>query len=148
MLSIYEEEISCAEPDPWARALAAIEAATEVYERLGTIDFYTCLLTLARVVEAAGDYDSAMGIYARVTRELGDNRWAENHTLAQPADHLRGRAFLELARGEAERNRQDLASEYHESAVELFEASGTPNVGRGMVALSVADAVGCASEAE
>lgn len=65
--------------------------------------------------------DAARSTWARMTRELGDERWRHPVSLGQHADYLTGRAFLELGRTDPDDER---ARSHFARAAEFLQASG------------------------
>jgi tetratricopeptide (TPR) repeat protein len=103
-------------------AIELLDHAASTYERLGRIDFSTALLTMAEAFLCLDDLDVAEGLYARMTRDLVDPRWAKPESLARHADYLRGRAFYGLASIALRRDQRAQAIEYLEAAANLFLA--------------------------
>jgi tetratricopeptide (TPR) repeat protein len=110
----------------FGEVMESLDRSASLYEQLGSIDFGTTLLTMAEAFKQIGELDAAQGVYARVTRDLSDPRWATPDSIARHADHLRGRAFVGLAWIAVDRELQDQAVDYFEAAVNLLVASREP----------------------
>ena len=125
LLAMLQEEIaSRASEDVFVDATDALDRAATLYQELDLIDFYTCLFTLAEALRWVEENAGAEGIYARMTRELCDERWAEPPTMARHADHLRARAFMGLAQIAFAADDGEKARDRMEAAVGLLIASG------------------------
>lgn len=108
----------------FGEAMDSLDGAAGLYQELGLIDFYTCLLTIGQALQGLGE-SSAEGIYARITRELCDERWSEPAAIARHADHLRARAFMGLAQLALDAGDSPKATDRMEAAVGLLLASGS-----------------------
>lgn len=107
----------------FGEVMESLDRSASIYEQLGRIDFGTTLLTMAEAFKLIGELGAAQGVYARVTRDLSDPRWASPQSIARHADHLRGRAFVGLAWIAVDQELQDQAVEHFETAVTLLVAS-------------------------
>jgi hypothetical protein len=119
----------------------ALERATDLYEKSGTLDFYTCLLTMGDAIRLRVETEvkSAEKLYLRVLNDLHDNpRWSQTELLANKADYLCARAAYGIAEiaqrhGDSEKTRTHL-----EAAARYLVASAVAPVNRGLLA-SVAE---------
>ena len=73
MLLAFEEERSLREADPLAAAMSNLDAAAHLYQSLGSIELYACLLAIGRALSICDD--DPRGIYARITRDLVGPEW-------------------------------------------------------------------------
>jgi hypothetical protein len=117
--------------------LTALDRAAELYLEIGSIDFYTCLLTTADALRHIEEDASAEGVYARITAELQGSAWAEPDALARHAVFLRARAEMGLADIAFRREDAPGARDRMEAAVALLLASA----GDDPVALTLVDAI-------
>jgi hypothetical protein len=125
LLAMFQDEIAgTTSDDLFGDAMDALDRAATVYEELGLIDFYTCLLTMAEALRFVEEHAGAEGIYARIARELSDEKWGSPHTIARHADHLRARAFMGLAEIAFVAHDNEKARDRMEAAVGLLVASG------------------------
>jgi tetratricopeptide (TPR) repeat protein len=111
--------------DDFREAMDLLEHSALLYEREGSVDYASTLLSMAEAYRGVGIFDGAGALYTRVSRELSDERWAASDDLARHTDYLRGRAFMGLgAVGLHDGLRED-ASDRLDSAVNLL-LSGEP----------------------
>jgi hypothetical protein len=68
-----------------SQVFSALTEATELYEKLGTIDFLSCLLTMAETARWADEVESAESLYRRVMKEVSSPKWA-----GAPIENRRG----------------------------------------------------------
>lgn len=126
----------------FSEAMDHLDHAASRYEELEQIDFFVCLLTIAEACRLMDVPDTAWRVYARITRELCEEKWASQAAdeLARFMDHLRGRAFLGLAMLALGDDAHDRAREFVDSAVDLLEASAAEPPDH-----ATADALECAA---
>jgi hypothetical protein len=75
LLIMFEDEIvPTSSGDLFWDALESLDRAASLYEELGLIDTYTCLLTIAQGFRFVEEIGRADGVYARIARELNRNR--------------------------------------------------------------------------
>jgi len=103
--------------------MSSLDRSASIYEQLGSIALGATLLTMADALTMADEPDTAWGIYARVTRDLSDARWASPESNARHADYVRGRAFVGLAEICVRRGLRDEAVDHFEAGVSLLVAS-------------------------
>ena len=113
--------------DAFSSAMDHVDHAASRYEELERVDFFVCLLTIAEACRHVELPDTAWKVYARITRELCEEKWASkaagSDELTRFMDHLRGRAFLGLAMLALDDHAHDRAREFVDAAVDLFDAS-------------------------
>jgi hypothetical protein len=73
MLLAFEERRPTEETDPLSLAMRSLDEAARLYESLDSVDFYACLLAIGRALAAAEE--DPRGLYARVTRDLVEEKW-------------------------------------------------------------------------
>jgi hypothetical protein len=124
-------ELDGAEPT-FMEAMERLDRAAQLFERLRSIDFWSALVLMAEANWRADNLDTARALFARVTRELGDERWAREG-LDGHADHLRGCAFAGLGFIAIAHGMGDTAIDHFEAALSLFlvgDEDGWPHVER------------------
>jgi len=128
LLTAFEAAAPVREEIPLEAALESLDGAAEIYESLGSIDFYPCLLAIGRILSISEEDPSAL--YARITTDLVEERWEracrESGELARHVDYLRGRAFFELGSAQADSGNVGDAAEHLEAARGLLAASQAP----------------------
>jgi hypothetical protein len=105
-------------------ATEALERAASLYRDLGSINFYSCLLSLAEGTDPTQVGPHAEGVYGRILDELADDHWARPPEVAKLADHLRARACIGLARIALDAGDGGRGGELLWSAAGLLVASG------------------------
>ncbi|HVY32093.1 MAG TPA: hypothetical protein VHB79_36405 [Polyangiaceae bacterium] len=130
MIQAFEHGYGGDEEDSLSAALAHLDGAAEIYESIGSLDFYPCLLAIARTLEICED--DPRGVYARITADLTGEKWEQasrqSPDLARHVDYLRGRAFLGLGEAELVAGNHTLAAERLSAARELLQASQAPDL--------------------
>lgn len=128
MVLAFEAEAELEESDPLSIAMGHLDDAAKLFESLDRIDFYACLLAIARALSLCGE--DARGIFARITSDLVAPKWdaasRASAATAQRVNYLRGRAFLELGAAELDAVQ---ARELLEAARQLLSAAATPDLG-------------------
>ena len=110
-------------------AMAFGEAASEIYERVGKIDYASALLIMAEAYRTVDILDGAGALWARVVKELSEEPWlpAESETIGRHIDYLRGRGWMGLGYVALKYIDQDEARRRFDIAVDLLQ-SGEPQV--------------------
>jgi hypothetical protein len=125
----FEAEAPLAEAEPLEVALQSLDQAAEIYESLGRIDFYPCLLTIGRLLSLSGE--DPRPVYDRIITDLAEDPWQaasrESPELARHVDYLRGRAFFELGAAQGDAATTDDAAEHLQTARQLLAASQAPD---------------------
>ena len=113
--------------DDFREAMALLEHSALLYEREGSVDYASTLLSMAEAYRGVGIFDGAGALYTRVSRELSDERWSASDDLARHTDYLRGRGFMGLGAVALHYGHRETASDRLDSAVNLL-LSGDPQV--------------------
>jgi hypothetical protein len=133
--------------DVFREGMALGDAASQIYENAGKIDYASALLIMAEAYRAVDLLDGAGALWLRVVRELSEEPWlraesetigvagelseerlrAESETMGRQIDYLRGRAWMGLGYVALEYIDQDEARRRFDIAVKLLQ-SGEPPV--------------------
>jgi hypothetical protein len=128
LLAAFDVATPVREAVPLEAALQSLDGAAEIYESLGSIDFYSCLLAIGRILSLHDE--DPRPVYARIITDLADERWEracrESGELARHVDYLRGRAFYELGAAHTSFGDVGDAAEHLETARVLLTASEAP----------------------
>ena len=97
--------------------LRELSESVEIFERLGTIDFSSALLTLADAWRELGEVETAEPLYRRVVRDMQSARWVN----ASPSHRLGlvARALYGLTGCAVVQDRASDARSYLDNAAEL-----------------------------
>lgn len=118
-----------ADPD-WSvfeEAMALCDAASQLYEHAGKIDYASALLIMAESYRTVDILDGAGALWVRVVKELSKEPWlpAESQEMGCHVDYLRGRAWMGLGDIALKRIDQHEARRRFDIAVDLLQ-SGEP----------------------
>jgi tetratricopeptide (TPR) repeat protein len=120
-----------ADPD-WSvfkEAMSLSEAASQIYEHAGKIDYASALLIMAEAYRTVDILDGAGALWVRVVKELSKEPWLppESEVMERQIDYLRGRAWMGLGYVALQCIDQHEARRRFDIAVDLL-LSGEPEI--------------------